>query len=136
MGDKITQFFEGLTKFQQQLLIEDSMGYFYFVLGRFATPCGEAARARPVQDGGCSFQGFGLRALTGQVSSIAWPLLDADGSNRAHPHSWQRPPLFYASLPRQARTRVPVSWQMLLPAVRRVYAFEPLATCRLLGLES
>jgi hypothetical protein len=35
MGDKITQFFERLTKFQQQLLIEDGMGYFYFVLGRF-----------------------------------------------------------------------------------------------------
>ena len=52
MGDKITQFFEGLTKFQQQLLIEEGMGYFYFVLGRFAIPCGGAARARPLHNGG------------------------------------------------------------------------------------
>jgi hypothetical protein len=32
MEDKITQFFDGLTKFQQQLLTEDLMGYFYFIL--------------------------------------------------------------------------------------------------------
>ena len=39
MGDKITQFFDGLTKFQQQLVIEDSMGYFYFVLGSISNLC-------------------------------------------------------------------------------------------------